>query len=323
MKSSGKTIHKAYWQLLTGISLLVLAVALVGHRPAETPAIIGATGEEPLRIVVTIAPLYALTAGVSEGVTQPYQLLKAGDTPHHFQLKPQDAERVAAADVVISLSLTAEYYLAPLLHSLPEENILHVEAAKAEGIILLPAAPDGDGHEEADYDIHLWLDPQNAIAITRQIATALEMRDPAHADRYRKNAAKQIAALETLDAETSAVFASRAEKTAAYVIFHPVLRYYERRYGITPAEKAVAAVPEAGASAAEAVALEQALNADEYRCILQETEFSSKLLANLAANHPALKSFSIDPLGNQFPPSPAQYAQLIRHVTEVVNQCLK
>lgn len=325
MKSRGKTIHKAYWQLLAGLALLVMfLVSTIPPRPAPT-----ADSAPALKVVASIAPLHSLAAGVLEGVATPYLLLKSGDTPHHFSLKPRDAEAIAAADVVLSLGLPAEPYLRPLLASLSDKGITHLQASEVNGITLLPqheeeaTEAEQEHHHDTPYDIHLWLSPQNAIALTRQIALTFAERDPAHAPLYKENATRQIAALEALDVETQATFAAREDTTAAYVIYHPVLRYFEHRYGITPAEQAAVASPEAGASAAEAVALEKALAAGQYRCILQETEFSNKLLSSLAARHPEVKALTIDPLGNQFPPSPAQYAQLIRHVSETLAQCLR
>lgn len=253
-----------------------------------------------------------------EGVGEPYLLLKTGETPHHYSLKPKDAEKIRAADIIVATSLDNEYYIADLLKSLRDNTIVPIEMAKAEGITLL--ATSADHHDHKSYDPHLWLDPQNAIAFTGYIANNLSNIDPLHAEDYRRNAEKQIVGLKELDSKMQQRYAAHPQ--AAYASYHSALRYFENRYGIAPG-KIVTQVPEAGPSVSEAEALYREINSGHIKCLFTESDFRSKFFDRVSEAHPQIRQLTLDPLGGQFAPSPALYSKLIHHVSEVVAPCLQ
>lgn len=316
MKSSRKTLL----QLGLGVAILVAAVPLLWHsNPGRESAVslTASEGDAP-KVVVSIAPLHSLVAGIMEGVGEPYLLLKTGDTPHHYSLKPRDVEYISKADVIIASSFTSEYYFAPLLESLGDKPEIRLEMAVAEGITLLPAL--GDDEHDGAYDLHMWLDPENAIAFSRQVADALQKTDPAHSETYRKNLNILVEDLSLLNSSIKKKIPNNA--VAGYTSYHSLLQYFEHRFNIAPSKAAVA-VPEAGPSVVEAESVYKDADAGNLKCVLAETEFSSKLLDGVAAKHPEIKRLVLDPLGGQFEPSPKLYGQLLGHVTDVVTQCLR
>ncbi|MBM3618629.1 MAG: hypothetical protein FJX23_08845 [Alphaproteobacteria bacterium] len=316
MKSSGNNTTKTLRQLALGIALLAAVIPLAWQsleKRSEPEAQHGA-----LKVVVSIAPLHSLVAGIMQGVGEPYLLLKAGDTPHHYNLKPRDVEYISSADIIIASSFTNEYYFAPLLESLGDRPKIRLQMADADGITLLPPA-GGDEHE-GEFDLHMWLDPLNAIAFSKQAANALILEDPENAETYRTNLDKQVKDLELINSNIKNKI--NQNSTAGYTSYHALLQYFEHRYGIA-ASKAAVAVPEAGPSVVEAESVYEQAEAGELKCVLAETEFSSKLLDGVAVKHPEIKRLVLDPLGGQFAPSPKLYGQLLEHVTDVVTQCLK
>lgn len=316
MKSSGKTTTKTLRQLALGIALLVAVIPLAWQSLEKKDAP-EAVGGAP-KVVVSIAPLHSLVAGIMQGVGEPYLLLKAGDTPHHYSLKPRDVEFISKADVVIASSFTNEYYFAPLLESLGDRPKIRLQMADAEGITLLPPA-GGDEHD-GEYDLHMWLDAENAIAFSKQVAKALAELDPKNAETYNNNLNAQVENLTAINLNINNKVPNKS--TAGYTSYHALLQYFEHRYGIAP-RKAAVAVPEAGPSVVEAESVYELAGSGELKCVLAETEFSSKLLDGVAAKHPEIKRLVLDPLGGQFTPSPELYGQLLEHVTDVVTQCLK
>jgi zinc transport system substrate-binding protein len=53
-------------------------------------------------VVASIAPLHSLSlvAAVMQGVSTPQLLLRGGESPHHFSLRPSDARRLHQAQVL-------------------------------------------------------------------------------------------------------------------------------------------------------------------------------------------------------------------------------
>ncbi|MCH2547004.1 MAG: zinc ABC transporter substrate-binding protein, partial [Alphaproteobacteria bacterium] len=78
------------------------------------------TQDKTLKVVTTIAPIYALTAGVMQSIATPKLLMQQGDTPHHYAMRPKDAQLIANATLIIGTSKEYDYYLQPLLNAMPE-----------------------------------------------------------------------------------------------------------------------------------------------------------------------------------------------------------
>ena len=146
--------------------------------------------------LATIKPIHSLVAGVMEGVGKPELLIGGALSEHSYELKPSDARKIQRAS-------------GDLRGRAGSGNLSDGAAggARPARIVALEQAPDvrliaarrgglwGNDRDEGPTDPHIWLDPQNAIAMTGAIADALERADPAHAGQYRVNAARQVASL--------------------------------------------------------------------------------------------------------------------------------
>lgn len=288
-----------------------------------------AQAEEPqdIRVVATIPALYALTAKVMEGSGTPMLLMQAGDSPHHFSMRPRTAQRLMAADMVICASREAETYLKPLLNALPERKSTLVEALATPGITLVSAldAPHGQDVLGNEYvDMHFWLNPINAIAFTQYITEELIAIAPQHTALYERNAAKQIVALRALDADITQLFGGKGKKLhAGYASYHASLRYFEQHYGIING-KAITRTPESGASVEEGERLYQSVAAGALPCLLQEPEFSPRLLQEVASRYPdKTRVLTVDTLGTTYVASPELYMQMMRDIATSLSQCVR
>ena len=68
----------------------------------------------------------------------------------------------------------------------------------SQGIGLIGDQPDGQkaGKGYRRGNPHVWLDPENAITMTRHITEALIQADPSHAQDYRDNQAAYVRRLD-------------------------------------------------------------------------------------------------------------------------------
>ena len=207
----------AWFREYFSVSVAVLsAFCLLGAAPAPAA----------LRVVVTIKPVHSLAAAILVGVAEPKLLLEGAASPHAYALKPSDARALSEADAVIFVSGNLEVFLGKALEALPA-NARIVDLETTPGLRLLPVR-EGLGHspgaheaEEAEEDedhgghvhnkrgtdVHFWLDPVNAIAMSRRLAQEFAVLDPAHAAQFQANAVKLEASLAALDAELKATLA--------------------------------------------------------------------------------------------------------------------
>lgn len=132
-------------------ALTASLIALAAPAVAEVP-----------RVVTDIAPVHSLVAEVMEGVSTPDLLIEPGASPHHYALKPSEAQMLSEADVVFWMGEADSPWLGETLETLAPDAA-SVEMLEVPETILLPvrkgetfAAHDhGDGehgHEDDDHD---------------------------------------------------------------------------------------------------------------------------------------------------------------------------
>lgn len=282
------------------------------------------------RVVVTIKPLHSLVAGVMAGIAEPELLIAGAGSPHSYTLRPSDARMLAGAELVIRISPDFETFLErPLATLASRARVLSV--AELPGVSLLPARKGGvweadaeehaatGHHDEAEMNLHIWLDPHNARAIVAGVAAALADLDPADAAAYRANAKKVEARLAALDARLAAQLKPVAGRP--YIVFHDAYPYLERRYGLTPAG-AISVSPDRPPGARRLAEISARVRQVHARCIFSEPEFQPKL-ARLLADSTGARVGVLDPLGADLPAGPDAYFTLMRNLADNLCSCLE
>jgi zinc transport system substrate-binding protein len=173
-------------------------------------------------------------------------------------------------------------------------------------------------HEHAGYDPHLWLDPENAIAIARAVADRLIAIDPANADSYRTNLTALTDAIDRLDAATAAALAPVHD--APYIVFHDAFQYFEKRYGLAGVGS-ITLDPEQGTSAARLKAIRERLADADVVCAFTEPRIDPGLIET-AVEGSNVRIATLDPEGIALDPGPALYARLMGDVRDTMAACL-
>lgn len=282
------------------------------------------------RLVASIAPIHALVAAVSDGVTTPRLLVPGGRSPHAFALAPSATRALADADAVFLAGGATERFLERPLDTLAgDARVLRM--TEVEGVRRLPArgggvwarAPEhGYDHDHAaghgEADPHLWLDPGNAIAFTRAVAAALAGIDPAHAATYRRNAADRIERLRALDRELARRLAPVAGR--GYLVFHDAYQYLEARYDLAAAGS-VTVDPGRPPGARRLGELRARIRREDIRCLFIEPQFEPAIARTIAEGTPA-RIAELDPLGAGLEPGPGLYVELMRGLAGDLVGCL-
>ncbi len=189
---------------------------------------------------------------------------------------------------------------------------------------LLAARPGGLWHtapqpaHDGQINPHIWLDPANAVAMTRAIAAALSRADPAHAARYATNAARETERLRALDKRLDHMLAP--VRGRPYLVFHDAYPYFEAHYHLS-AIGAVTVEPDRPAGPRRIATLRAAIKAGQAVCIFREPQFAPALVHTLAEGT-AVRIGVLDPLGAALPPGPDLYPRLMTQMAADLVHCL-
>jgi manganese/zinc/iron transport system substrate-binding protein len=221
--------HRPLRAVPHGITAVVTVVAtatvvgmLVTAGGCDTPVAGRAAGTR-LRVVATTTIVADLVRQIGGERVEVDCLMAPGIDPHSYKATPRDAERIAAADLVVASGLHLEGRLADLLVRLGRRRPVLAVGDGLPRDLLLTAGPDvADPH--VWFDVGLWA---RAVPV---VADALARLDAAHAAAYHAAAVAYTARLESLHAALAARIAVIPPERRLLVTAHDAFRYFGRAY---------------------------------------------------------------------------------------------
>jgi zinc transport system substrate-binding protein len=309
-------MSKTNLPLITGI--LLMAVSLFS-----------APSQAGLKVVVSIMPIHSLVAGLMNGVTEPYLLLKGNQSPHTMTLKPSDARALNDADLIVWVGETLESPLARLLHrSKGHSEVVSLLAIPDMTLLPIRDTLDWVPHEHHDHysatadphtlDSHIWLSPENARIIVRYLTGVLTKLDPSNADLYQRNSQMLLLQIDNLEVDFAATIAT--VKEVAFIVFHDAYHYLENHFGLN-AVGSVSVSPERPPGAKRIHDLRERIRRLDARCVFSEPQFEPKLVNTLVEGTPATAG-ELDPLGGHLTAGTEAYFHLMRRLSENLLLCL-
>ncbi|MGI9482731.1 MAG: zinc ABC transporter substrate-binding protein [Hyphomicrobiales bacterium] len=293
------------------LAAISLAVAFA------TPAL---AAEKP-NVVASIRPVHSLVAAVMGDAGAPALIVTDAGSPHNFVLKPSAARALERAHIVFWVGPGLETFLKMPVENL-SRNAVSVELGSDMAMTLLPVRGEydvhGHGKSEHQMDLHIWLDPKNAIAMTRRIARELASIDHTRGDDFRRNADKTIKRLESLTSEIETVLAP--VRGARFAVHHDSFQYFENRFGLNYTGALLMDL-QAGASLKRISHLAKKLAQDGTKCIFAEPQFNSKLAKKLAKSAGASLGI-LDPMGVAFTPGTELYFEMMESNALAFKRCL-
>lgn len=298
------------------ILLPLLAGVLAGLLAAP-----GSSASEAPRVAASIKPVHGIAAAVMAGVGEPELLIAGAASPHSYALKPSDARMLRKADAVFWVGEELETVLAKPIAALAKEARV-VALAHVPGVRTLPAREggvwEGDGHDAAGTDGHIWLDPENGKAMARAMAEALGAIDPANAARYAANAGDFAKRADALAEEIAAELAP--VRDAPYLVFHDGYQYFEARFGLSPLG-AIAVAPDRPIPPNRVLELRTRIRDGGVACVFAEPQFPPKLIGVLVEGTKT-RTATLDPMGAAVPAGPELYFTVLRDLSHALASCL-
>jgi zinc transport system substrate-binding protein len=232
-----------------------------------------ADSNKPL-VLSSVMPLQLIVQNVGGSAVTAELLAPASVSPHDFQLRPSDVQRVLSADLVFWVGPMLETYLHKLLRKQSNATAFY---------------PDLKTNE----DPHVWMDADEVQSIARRVARLLSDRLPSRGAYFHANAARFSSEFRQYDKELQAEI-DRNERRP-YLLLHDGFSRFERHYGL-PAGEMVMSGSDRLPGARHIVELRARLLAGEFACVFREPQYASAMLNALVAGLD-IPVIEIDPLG--------------------------
>jgi zinc transport system substrate-binding protein len=268
------------------------------------------------QVVASIRPLAMIAVAVTGDGGSVRQLVPDGASSHDYQLRPSDRALLAGDALVLWAGPAHERFLVSVLAG---RNGSTLAAQFLPGIrTLAQRTADGSGRLPGTVDPHLWLDPDNAVVVARDLARVLGRREPAAAARYRRNAEAFAARVAAVEAGNAARFG--ALRSRRYIAYHDAWQYLEAGLGLDY-RGSLTLEAETRPGARYFLQMAERVQRYDVRCFLGEPGFDAALARRLFAGRPA-RLVSIDELFVDTPMGPDAYPAALATMVDRIYGCL-
>ncbi|WP_422139433.1 zinc ABC transporter substrate-binding protein ZnuA [Endozoicomonas sp. ALC020] len=304
---------------------------------------------EPPKVLTSIKPLQLIAASITEGVTSADVLLPAGASPHSYSLKPSDARKLYEADFVFWVGPDMEVFLDKTLSgsikatSVPlmqesELKLLKINEGEEENHDNHGgenhddhAGEDHDDHENHDdhageshhhhgeYDVHIWLSPDNAIAIAKTLSEKLSELDPGHKKQYTDNYNAFKKAVQAADKRNISKLTDYHNQPM--FVFHDAYGYLQKHYELNIVDH-FTANPEQQPGAKHLTHLQEKLKKAGNSCVFREPQFQPAYIDRIIEDTNAHVAV-LDPLATDVAVGPDGYIEFMDSLTNTIVSCLK
>jgi ABC-type Zn uptake system ZnuABC Zn-binding protein ZnuA len=199
-------------------------------------------------------------------------IVPAGAGPEDYEPKPDDARKLADADLIVSNGVGLDDFLDDLVDAAGEGNASRLELG--DGIPTITV----DGEENP----HFWLDPSLVAGhYVPAIAASLTGLDPAGSADYAAAAADYTARIDAMDAANKAKIETIAVTDRKLVTFHDAFPYFAEHYGLEVVGVILENVGQEP-TASDLAALVDTVRSAGVRAVFSEAQFSPELARTLA-----------------------------------------
>ena len=276
-------------------------------------------GGGAITVVATTTMIADAARVIGGDAVQVVGIMREGEDPHIYRVKPRDATAIAQAQVVLTNGLHLEATLGDIVDHKATGRV--VRLAEQDGIDPISGA-DGDGAA----DPHCWMDVQAFRLYAAGIRDALVEADPEHAEGYRARAAAYLAELDALDAWVRGQFAAVPEAQRVIITSHDAFNYYGRAYGVE-VHGVVGISTEQQASPGDITRLESLIRERAVRAVFYETSVTdtlNRLIAQIAESTGVRVGGELysDSLGEEGTEA-GTYIGMIRHNTQTMVEALR
>ena len=190
---------------------------------------------DKLKVVVTNSILADMTKMIAGDKIGLHSIVPIGQDPHEYEPLPEDVEKTNNADVIFYNGINLEdggqaWFTKLVKNAQKKKNKDYFAASDGVDVIYL----EGES-EKGKEDPHAWLNLENGIIYSKNIAKQLMVKDPKNKETYEKNLKAYVAKLEKLDKEAKSKFDAIPANKKLIVTSEGCFKYFSKAYGVPSA----------------------------------------------------------------------------------------
>ena len=180
---------------------------------------------DKLRVVATTTIIADLARQIGGEHVEVTSIMRVGEDPHVYEVRPRDAQTIGAADLVLMNGLNLEATL---------EHVAQQYAASDKLVRLAesPAIEPLGGQHGVGVDPHCWFNVEYIMVYVERARDALMAADPDHAASYHARARTYLAELRELHEWIIRELETVPREQRVMVTSHDAFQYYGARYDI-------------------------------------------------------------------------------------------
>lgn len=255
------------------------------------------------QVVASINPIYQILTEIVGDEADVVLVINPNITAHHYQLKRKDVRAVHGADLVFYVDDALEKNLSKLVSDKKSARNL----SGIQGMTLLNKR---QGHKIMD--LHIWLNPRNAIRIAEHMATELAAIDPDSSKVYQTNLV--IFKKKLLSLEERIFKAIENSSTSGHVLFTQDYQYFEEYFGFKPL-KVIFNSHGHDLRMSDVREFDALVKKGKVTCVFGDVYDESNAVQKLARNH-GLKYIALDLIGSE-----KNYFQILADISDEIASC--
>lgn len=241
--------------------------------------------DDTMSIFTTVYPLQYFAEQIGGDLVTVESIYPPGSDEHTFEPTQKDMMALADADIFFYIGLGLEGFVDNAEKTLKEEHVQLVPTAQNIPDTLLIHSDDDHheedhdhdhdhGHDHGDIDPHVWIAPELAYYLAKEVNESLQASVPEHAQYFEDNFQELTTKLNTLDQKLNKMANDASKKT--FYVSHAAFGYIAEQYGLE--QVAIAGLhSQSEPSQRELIALVEKAKAENVQYVLFEQNISSKI----------------------------------------------
>ncbi|MGT2933257.1 metal ABC transporter substrate-binding protein [Streptococcus catagoni] len=191
--------------------------------------------KEKLNVVVTNSIIADMTKNIAKDKINLHSIVPIGQDPHEYEPLPEDVEKTSSADLILYNGINLEdggqaWFTKLVKNAKKEKNKDYFAVSDGIDVIYL----EGQS-EKGKEDPHAWLNLENGVIYSKNIAKQLMAKDPKNKKFYQENLDTYVAKLEKLDKEAKSKFDKIPENKKLIVTSEGCFKYFSKAYKVPSA----------------------------------------------------------------------------------------
>ncbi|MGT2887707.1 metal ABC transporter substrate-binding lipoprotein [Streptococcus didelphis] len=190
---------------------------------------------DKLNVVATNSIIADMTKNIAGDKINLHSIVPIGQDPHEYEPLPEDVDKTSSADLILYNGINLEdggqaWFTKLVKNAEKKKNKDYFAVSDGVDVIYLEGQ-----NEKGKEDPHAWLNLENGIIYSKNIAKQLIAKDAKNKDFYQKNLDAYVAKLEKLDKEAKSKFDKIPDKKKVIVTSEGCFKYFSKAYNVPSA----------------------------------------------------------------------------------------